>query len=72
MRARQEMSRIDLPKLQRISKMRNEWTMQELGKVKGLNNDEFMKTAMEYLGRKEIYSLIKKAVKAKALTMEVV
>ena len=71
MRARQEKSRIDLSKLQEISKMRNEWIVQELIRVKGLKDDDFMKTALEYLGRKEIYYLIKKAVKNKSLALEV-
>jgi len=52
--------------------MRNEWVVQELARVKGLNDDDFMKTVMDYLGRKEIYHSIKKAVKKKALDLEVI
>jgi len=72
MRARQEKSRIDLSKLQQTSKMRNEWIVQELIRVKGLKDDEFMKTALEYLGRKEILHSVKKEIKNKALTLEVI
>jgi len=52
--------------------MRNEWIVQELIRVKGLKDDEFMKTALEYLGRKEILHSVKKEIKNKALTLEVI
>jgi len=60
-----------LIEMQRVSKARAEWVFNELKRVRGLNDPDFLREALAYLGRKEIFYSIKKAVREKSNTLEV-
>jgi hypothetical protein len=71
MRTRNDNQSEKLIEMQRVSKARAEWLMAELKRVRGLNDSDFLREALDYLRRKDIFHSIKKAVKEKSNTLEV-
>jgi len=71
MRTRDDAPSEKLKEMQRVSKARSEWLFNELKRVRGLNDPDFLREALDYLGRKEIFYSIKKAVKEKSNKLEV-
>jgi len=64
---RQEGQKIDLTQLKEVTDKRNKWMIDEIHRVRAMNDHEFAMYALSTMGRKDMWHFLKKHIKLKSL-----